>query len=83
MVPRMLCSSLRAHWVLFWGVGGANRVLILSLIIGALWHHLWRVGWDGLGGGDLDNVAIQCLSPPPQHLVFDRKIFFVHFMGFY
>jgi len=57
MVPRMVCSSLRAHWALFWGAGGANRVLILSQIFGALQRHLRRAGWDGLGGGHLDNVC--------------------------
>jgi len=46
---------LRARWALFWGVGGANRVLILSLIFSALQRHLWRVGQAGLGGGHLDN----------------------------
>ena len=59
MVPRMVCSLLQAHWVQFLGVGGANRVLILSLIFGALQRHLRRAGWDGLGRGHLDNVAIK------------------------
>ena len=45
--------------MLFLGVEGANRVLILSLIFGTLQRHLRRAGWDGLGGGHLDNVAIK------------------------
>jgi len=59
MVPRMVCSSLQALQALFLGVGDANKVLILSLIFGALQRHLWRAGWDGLGRGHLDNVAIK------------------------
>jgi len=58
MVPRMVCSSLRVRWVLFWGMGGANRVLILSLIFSALQHHLWGAGQAGLGGGHLDNGCL-------------------------
>ena len=59
MVLRMVCSSLRVHGALFLGAGGANRVLILSLIFCALQRHLWGAGQAGLGGGHLDNVVIK------------------------
>ena len=59
MVPRMVYSSLQVYWALFWGDGGTNRVIILSLIVGALQCRLQWAGWDGLGGGYLDNVTIK------------------------
>jgi len=59
MVLRMVCSSLRAHGAHFLGAGGANRVLILTLIFCALQRHLWGAGWGGFGRGHLDNVAIK------------------------
>jgi len=55
----MVCSLLRVHGAHFLGAGGANRVLIISLIFCALQRHLRGAGWGGLGRGHLDNVAIK------------------------
>ena len=59
LVPRMVCSPLRALRALFLGAGVTNRVRIISLIFCALQRSQRGAGWDGLGGGHLDNVIIK------------------------
>ena len=59
MMLRMVCSSLWVVEAHFLEAGGANRVLILTLIFSALQHHLWRTGRGGLSRGNLDNVTIK------------------------
>ena len=59
LVLGMVCSLLRVLRALFWGAGVTNRVIIISLIICALQRHLRGAGWDGFGGGHLDNVIIK------------------------
>ena len=59
LVLGMVCLPLRALRALFLGAGAANRVRIISLIFGALQRGQRGAGWDGLGGGHLDNVIIK------------------------
>ena len=59
LVLRMVCSLLRLLGALFSGAGAANRVRILSPIFCALQRRQQGAGWDGLGGGHLDNVVLK------------------------
>jgi len=59
LVLGMVCSPLRALRALFLGPVVANRVRVISLIFGALQRGQRGTGWDGLGGGNLDNVIIK------------------------
>ena len=45
---RIVCLSLQVHAAHFGGAGGANRVLVLSLVFCPLERHLRGAGWGGL-----------------------------------